>query len=714
MNTQNGLQDKDLEAGEPSGFLKSEAELIEELQNGAEEFAEGPAGIKATTNGAPPGNSMMSTLLQQEGSALSRGQRRQAQGVTLQWRSLTYTVTVGFGKRRRSKRVLLDASGCVQPGHLLAVLGGTGGGKSSLLNALAGRLPRGGSLEGEVLVDGQPRTEAFRSNCGYVMQDDVLFSNLTVQETLEFAAAIRLPASVSAATKQQLVADAMAELGLTKVADTFVGNAWVRGVSGGERKRVHIATEVLANQGLLFADEPTSGLDAFQAQNIMETLRALARDGRTVVATVHQPRSSIWSLFDFLLVLSEGRTLYYGPAAAAPEYFASTGYACPPGYNPADFILDVTSKDHRTPESEAATEKRVQLLADLHSLRSAAGSAADLDCCHPAGGLPLEGSSLQENGSQAASRSQLAAGSSKRRFANSALREFWLLSGRAWRQSSRARIEQIISTIQTVFVAALLAWLYSGMSQSEPGGVQDEVGLLFMCAVTTAMNVMMGALVAFTFDKPTVDRERAARAYRMLPYYLSRLACDTPLRVAQGLLFSAVIYWAAGLNPKASAFFIFCALNVCIGLAGQALGMAVSVALPMSIALAVAPFVVIFLMLFSGFYVNDATLPAVLRWIKYISHLFWGLVGLAVNDFRGRTGWACPVSGAPPGCEISGEEILTQLHFEGFTVAEAFMGLLLLTFGFHLAGYTALRLRKPRFLPLTQANKGLRLGAPAR
>ncbi|KAL4433910.1 hypothetical protein ABPG75_000351 [Micractinium tetrahymenae] len=634
---------------------------------------------------------MMSTLLQQAPGCSSRVHGQRPHGVTLEWRGLTYTVPVGFGKRRRARTVLLEASGSVRPGHLLAVLGGTGCGKSSLLNALAGRLPRGGKLEGEVLVDGQPRTEAFRSSCGYVMQDDVLFSNLTVQETLEFAANIRLPASVSAATRQQLVADTMAELGLTKVADTLVGNAWVRGVSGGERKRVHIATEVLANPNFLCADEPTSGLDAFQAQNIMTALWALAGDGRTVVATVHQPRSSIWSLFDYLLVLSEGRTVFYGPAAAATAHFAAAGYACPPGYNPADVILDVTSRDYRTPESEAATQKRVQLLADLHALQAAAKP------------------SLQEGGAspRAASPSPAPAAAGKRRFANSALREFWLLSGRAWRQSSRAHVEQIISTVQTVFVAALLAWLWSGMSQSEPGGVQDEVGVLFMVVVTTAMNVMMGALVSFTFDKPTVDRERAARAYRMLPYYLSRLACDTPLRVAQSLLFSGIIYWAVGLNPKASAFFIFCALNVCIGLAGQALGMAVSVALPMAIALAVAPFVVIFLMLFSGFYVNNSTLPAVLRWIKYISHLFWGLVGLAVNDFRGRTGWACPVSAATPGCQVSGEDILAQLNFEGFTAADAFMGLLLLTLGFHLIGYTALRLRKPCFLPLAPAKKGL-------
>lgn len=139
-----------------------------------------------------------------------------------------------------------------------------GCGKTSVLNALAGRLPVGGKLEGDILVNDKPRTKAFRTISAYVMQDDVLFSNLSVRETLRVAADLRLPASVPAAKKAQVVDDVIAELGLAKAANTWIGNEIVRGVSGGERKRTNIGVELLSNPSIVFLDEPTSGLDAFQ------------------------------------------------------------------------------------------------------------------------------------------------------------------------------------------------------------------------------------------------------------------------------------------------------------------------------------------------------------------------------------------------------------------------------------------------------------------
>lgn len=149
--------------------------------------------------------------------------------------------------------------------RLLAVMGPSGSGKTSLVNALAGRLSVGGELHGEVLVNGLPRGRGFRSISAYVMQDDVLFSNLTVRETFEFAARMRLPSDVSTETKQSVVDSIISELGLSKASDTRIGNEFMRGVSGGERKRTNIGIELLSGASLLFLDEPTSGLDAFQA-----------------------------------------------------------------------------------------------------------------------------------------------------------------------------------------------------------------------------------------------------------------------------------------------------------------------------------------------------------------------------------------------------------------------------------------------------------------
>ncbi|PSC71035.1 ABC ATP-binding isoform 2 [Micractinium conductrix] len=619
------------------------------------------------------------------GGAVSFARLKKVILVTMQFSRLHYTVTVGRGKKKDTKRILAGVSGRCLPGQLLAVMGPTGSGKTSLINALAGRLPRGGSLEGSVLVNGAPRGRGFRAITAYVLQDDVLFSNLTVRETFRFAANIRLPTSINADTRMQLVEDVISELALGKAADTFIGSPWERGVSGGERKRVNIGVELLSNPSLIFLDEPTSGLDAFQAQNVMEALWTLAGNGRTVVTTIHQPRSSIFQMFDQLLLLSEGRIMYSGEAAKAVAYFSAAGFKCPEQFNPGDFFMDVTSMDYRTPESEAATRRRIGLLSDLYERSNVE--------TEPAAVVIAE-----------TSRQDMETANKDQQFANHLAREFSLLFGRAWRQASRNKMLVIVTLAQTLLIGLVLAWLYSGMSKSY-AGIQDESGILFFVAIFTAMGSMFGSLTTFGLERGIVNRERTNKAYRVLPYFLARFICDVPLRVGQGLLFGCILYWIVGLNPSAKAFFMFCFLVICEGLTGQGLGTALSAACKdEKVALAVAPVITTMLMLFGGFYANTATIPAVLRWIRYISHLYWAYMGLAVNDFRGRDGWACPpaVLELTPDCTISGDDILNQLGFGGNHIWEAFVGLLGLTFGFNALGYVFLRLSKPKFLPLAQ------------
>ncbi|EFN55090.1 hypothetical protein CHLNCDRAFT_134988 [Chlorella variabilis] len=212
------------------------------------------------------------------------------------------------------------------------------------------------------------------------------------------------------------------------------------------------------------------------------------------------------------------------------------------------------------------------------------------------------------------------------------------------------------------------------------------------------MGAMFGALTTFSSEAGIIQRERSSKSYHVLPYYLARFICDMPLRVGQGLLFGSILYWIVGLNPSAKAFFIFCALTICEGLAAQGLGVAISAAAKNEkVAIALAPMITVILMLFGGFYVNTQTIPPVLSWIRYISHLYWAFMGFAINDFAGRTGWE--TNGIP----ITGDQILTQLDFDGNHLWQAFMGLLLLVFGFNVLGYLLLRFTKPRYLPLANS-----------
>ncbi|GAB4815997.1 hypothetical protein N2152v2_003043 [Parachlorella kessleri] len=578
--------------------------------------------------------------------------------------------------------------------------GPTGCGKTSLLNALAARLPIGGRLEGEVLVNGLPRGRGFRAITAFVQQDDVLFHNLTVRETFDFAAAISLPRTVSAAAKRELTSRVITELGLAKVANSFIGNAFLRGISGGERKRCNIGIQILANPSLIFCDEPTSGLDAFQAQKVMEALWALAHSGRSVMATAHQPRSSIYRMFDLLLLVSEGRTIYFGPASQAVAWFEGCGLPCPPQYNPADLFLDVISPDFRSSQLEEGARRRISLLATAFAKRGDQSvQQAGLQSPTVAHGCDADMQALQEMDRHPG-------------FPNGLLTEFRLLLWRAWKQQSRDRLPQVITIVQTVVIGFVLAALYSNLGNSQTA-IQDEVGILFFISIFAAFNALFNALNTFPVDRAVVSRERAGRAHHIAPYYLARFVCDVPLRVGQCLLFGVIVYWIVGLNPSPSAFFIFVALLLLEGLAAQGLGVAVSAACRNEkVALAVGPAVVVILILFGGFYIQKDSIPAVLRWIENLSFLYFAFMGLTINDFSGREGWECDGSSGA-GCLQTGDDILNRqaqglglaagnrLGFAGNHLWQAFLGLSCLIAGYNALGYLALRASRPKFLPMS-------------
>ncbi len=171
---------------------------------------------------------------------------------------------------------------------------------------------------------------------GAVLQNDYLLPNLTVRETLRFAADLRLPRSMREADKSARVEEVILELGLKECANTRIGSDLVRGVSGGEKRRVSVAVQLLTDPSLLFLDEPTTGLDSFSALNLMEALVKLARQNRTIIVSIHQPRSDIFRLFDSVLLLSRGQPIYFGPRRRMVKYFEAEPLrlVCPRTTNP--------------------------------------------------------------------------------------------------------------------------------------------------------------------------------------------------------------------------------------------------------------------------------------------------------------------------------------------------------------------------------------------
>ena len=257
------------------------------------------------------------------------------------------------------KQILKDVNASMPHSTVNAILGASGSGKTSLLNTLSHRI-EGGRLRttGKVLYNGHTDLETVRS--AYVMQQDILLPTLTVRETLRYAAELRLPPPATAEERGQIVEDVVLELGLKDCADTRIGDNVHKGCSGGEKRRTSLAVQMLANPSVLFLDEVTTGLDASAAHQLMKTLRSLTWKGRTIIITIHQPRSEIWSLFDNVLVLANGSPVYSGQAADCLPYFQGIGYQMPAFMNPAEYVIDQAAIDTRSSEAEATSSARVQ------------------------------------------------------------------------------------------------------------------------------------------------------------------------------------------------------------------------------------------------------------------------------------------------------------------------------------------------------------------
>ncbi|KAH0615836.1 hypothetical protein JD844_026397 [Phrynosoma platyrhinos] len=280
-----------------------------------------------------------------------------SKATTITFHNICYRVKLKTGffccRKIVEKDILRDINGIMRPG-LNAILGPTGSGKSSLLDILAARKDPHG-LSGDVLINGAPQPSNFKCMSGYVVQDDVVMGTLTVKENLQFSAALRLPKTLRQREKNERIDQILNDLGLTKVADSKVGTQFIRGVSGGERKRTNIGMELITDPAVLFLDEPTTGLDASTANAVLLLLKRMARQGKTIIFSIHQPRYSIFRLFDKLTLLAAGRMLYHGPAQNALDYFKSIGYECEPYNNPTDFFLDVINGD-----STAVTSNKIE------------------------------------------------------------------------------------------------------------------------------------------------------------------------------------------------------------------------------------------------------------------------------------------------------------------------------------------------------------------
>ncbi|XP_062165851.1 ABC transporter G family member 22 isoform X2 [Alnus glutinosa] len=517
------------------------------------------------------------------------------------------------------KDILNGITGSVNPGEVLALMGPSGSGKTTLLNLLGGRL-RQPTVGGSITYNDQPYSKFLKSRIGFVTQDDVLFPHLTVKETLTYAALLRLPKTLTREQKEKRAVDVIYELGLERCQDTMIGGSFVRGVSGGERKRVSIGNEIIINPSLLFLDEPTSGLDSTTALRTVQMLHDIAEAGKTVVTTIHQPSSRLFHKFDKLILLGKGSLLYFGKASEALAYFSSIGCSPLIAMNPAEFLLDLANGNLHDVSVPSELEDRVQTensetetrngkpsptvvheyLVEAYETRVAEKEKKKLMVP-----IPLD----EEVKSKVSSP--------KRQWGASWWEQYSILFWRGIKERrhdyfSLLRITQVLST---AIILGLLWWQSDSNSQKD---LQEQAGLLFFIGVFWGFFPVFTAIFTFPQERAMLSKERAADMYRLSAYFVARTTSDLPLDLMLPVLFHLVVYFMAGLRRSAGPFFLsMLTVFLCI-VAAQGLGLAIGATLmDLKRATTLASVTVMTFMLAGGFFVKKV--PIFISWIRYLS-----------------------------------------------------------------------------------------------
>eukprot|EP01135_Chromosphaera_perkinsii_P006341 Nk52_evm70s485 gene=Nk52_evmTU70s485 len=599
--------------------------------------------------------------------------------LSLAWINLKYKVLTKPKDKTKSsgekieKVILHELTGCAHPGEFLAVMGTSGAGKTSLLNSLAAR-NSSGTLEGQILVGGEPRSSAFKKQSAYVSQDDVMLPHLTVRETFTYAALLRMPPSASREDKLERVEEVIQELGLSHCADTKVGDYFVRGVSGGERKRASIGVELITNPRILFLDEPTSGLDSYTAHLLIQSVRNLARKGRVVVCTIHQPRNNIYDLFDKLLVLSQGRTVYFGPRSEAVPYYTKQGLPCPMHTNPADFFLDISTVDPRTKESLLETQGRLDFLYDQYK-KSSYNEKVEAECSKLS-------RNVQSDSDTFMSRLKFKPNKNFQPW----LMEFAILFRRAFNSFRREKRVTVIQLFQNIFMGLLAGFIFFQVDDNQ-AGIQNRNGALFFGVLNPCFSSLLAIITIFQLEKEVFRRERAAGAYRVSSYYLSKSIAEIPMQLVFPSLYGILFYFLVGFQTEADRFFVYLILLLLTVFCAQSMGLCISAIAPsLQIGQIIAPMLMILFMLFGGFYLNSNDVTPVFTWIQHISFIYYGFRSQCVNEYKGAT-FTCETSNF---CLRTGEEVLESLGFQDVEIWKDVLILIGIGLAWRTAAYLVL------------------------
>ena len=529
----------------------------------------------------------------------------------------------------RTKTILQHVSGVIRASDMVALMGQSGAGKTTLLDVLSRRKTEG-NLMGNIYFDGvQPTVATIKKYTAYVPQIESFFGGATVWETIRFAAMIKLPGTDNEDVERKLekVEHVIDQMNLNGCRNTLVGNAVIRGISGGELKRLSVACALLTHDPrAMFLDEPTSGLDSTMAAEVIKSLRRLqAEDGRTMVVTIHQPSMGVYQSFNKLILLNSGNLVYFGPGGRCPmEFFIAQGFPYEAGFNMAEYLIDTVSKS-RTNSTSA--HDFATYYAESSLCRDNLEEVAEIKSLK----LPMNAVTINTE-----SRSNGTNGKGKDSpYAHGPLTELGILI----RYKDSPRWKYAIFWFTRIGLYTILASLLSSFFYSQkhtPSGMLNINGIAFISMILPCFMAQVH-VEETKFEREVYTREFHDAYYRPGNYVLSKLIVELPMTVLASMSFAAILYWSVGLNPSVGSFFFFFLANFVNLNIAMLIGCAIAAAIPGDVGPAVIlPIVGTLNMLVGGFFIRARTIHDVWKWLYNLSFIQWAWSAVMVNEYAGR------------------------------------------------------------------------------
>ncbi|MCJ1404373.1 hypothetical protein MMC11_007598 [Xylographa trunciseda] len=600
-----------------------------------------------------------------------------------------------------NKTILSDVYGQVNAGEILALMGPSGCGKTTLLDILAHRRTnRKFKVRGEILInDAKPSLSTFRKSSSYVEQEDSLIGSLTSRETLYFAAKLALPSNVTSEERKSRIDSLLFSFGLQDQAETIIGTPIRKGLSGGQKRRVGIASSLITCPKILFLDEPTSGLDSAASQEVMSYLRKVAKaNSIIVIASIHQPSTSTFALFDKLLLLSAGKTCYFGRADQTGKYFGSIGFPLPLHFNPAEFLLDLVNVDFAGDKAFAANR-----LSQIHSAWNnyiqTSASRSQRTAVH----------GVQETIWHSNRNGQLSPSLEKSK--NKALEvngntgptQYLIpltLLHRNFIKSYRDVVAYGVRLAMYTGLAIMMGTVWLRLSTTQEA-IQPFINAIFFGSAF--MSFMAVAYVpSYLEDRATFVKERANGLYGPTSFLVANFLIGIPYLFLISTIFSLIAYFLGNFRPTATAFFTWIMFLFLDLLAAESLVVLVSSIFPtFVIALALTAFANGLWMSVGGFLVSPTLLNVFYTYVfSYIDYQAYVFKGMMVNEFQDRVyscgeGCRCMyASTLEAQCQISGVAVLEQYGYGTGNMGK-WVGILLgIVAGYRLLGWFVLWVKR--------------------